>query len=886
MAQYFASADSIEVSAGQPLPVDSLATGIDSLSIVATKELLISKDTLDAPIKYEARDSIIYDLISQKVYLYGAASMTQKDLRLDAGFIILDQVTKTLVAFPATDTLGNKIERPVFKDGEQQFSSDEIAYNFETKRGRVSHLVTQQGEGYLVGDKVKKEENNDLYAYNAYYTTCDLEHPHFKITSKKVKVIPNHLIVTGPANLVIADIPTPLVLPFGIFPINKDRQSGILLPTYGESSNLGFYFRDGGFYLGFSDYMDLALRGDIYTKGSWRLSAASTYAKRYRFRGNVNLQYASNKFGDPLEVSYKRSKDFRINWNHSQDPKSWPNSGFGAKVTFGTSTFDQNSYHPNQNYLTNSYNSSVSYSHRFANTPFHLSTALNHEMNTSTRIQVLTLPNISFSMDRVNPFKRKKQIGSARWYEAIYITYVSNYKNIIRAPDSLFFSKNITDYMKYGASHNTTVSSSHKILKYLNLTPSVTIAQKWYLDEIYRFWDTSTPIIDSTLNIEGDILAIDTTYGQVREVQKRGFNAPTDLTASLAFNTSLFGVLNFKTPRIKAFRHVLRPSVSLNWTPDYTNFWGHYYYRVQSAALQDPADYAWYSPYEKGIFGGPPRGNVFGLSYSLGNNFELKRKVKNDTSEVFQIIKLLDALNLSSGYNFIADSFKMTRITMTGSTRLLDLINITFSAGMDPYGNNSSGRRIDTYAIKNGQGLFRFDQARFNTSFTLPFAKKKEMNNSSDPANSFRSSEDKMTGMMAAIMTEDSIPLPNLSHYRGDYVDFRIPWSLSIDYALNFTKIYNPALRLLNIIQTLNFRGDISLTPKWKLAINSGYDFKAKALAPTRVNITRDLHCWEMSFNWIPNGRYQSYDFVIRVKSDMLKDLKLQRRRTWVDYEN
>lgn len=861
----------------QPIP-QAIATDSTEMEITRDSTLRnepvtyqISTDTLDAPITYEARDSIIYDLIDQKIYLYGAAWMKQKDVRLDAGYIIMNQKTKTLQAFYVLDSLGQKINRPTFQDGDQKFSSDEIAYNFETKKGTVNQLVTQQGDGFLVGEKVKKDENNELYAYKAYYTTCDLEHPHFKIVSKKVKVIPNKLIATGPAELYIADIPTPLVLPFGLFPLQKDRTSGILLPTYGESPSKGFYFRDGGFYLGFSDYIDLAIRGEIFTKGSWSLSSKSTYAKRYKYRGNISLSYNVNVENDPLETSYKKSKDFNVTWAHNQDAKSWPNNTFSTDVNFVTSTYDRNRFLANQANPNNTYSSGISYGHTFRKSNANLTASMRVFQNISAKTTDVTLPEMAFSLPRKNPFARKIRVGNLKWYENITLNYNANLKNSVSDADSIIFSNQIWDKFKYGISHSAKLSTSTKLAKYITVNPNMTINQRLYGDYIFKYWDNTTPIIDTTLS-DGEILSIDTTYGVLKSLKKVGFKAPVDLNFSLALSTNFYGLVKFKSQKINAIRHVVSPSISLNYVPDYTNFWGNYYNRVQTDTSQTPDKYKWYSKYQDNIYQGPPLGNNFGLTYGIRQSLEIKVRSKNDTIESYKKISIFDNITLNSGYNFIADSFSMSKITLSGNTKLFNQTTLNFGASFDPYGSDATGKRVSTYAINNGQKILRFESVDLSTSLSLPLTKNETKTKSeSDPNGNKKQLEDIVVNTIP-----NTIP---------EYIDFDIPWKLSLTYKLDIRKNYNPETRSYKVIQVITGNGEVNITPKWKLTMSSGYDFELKKLSSTAISIHRDLHCWEMSFNWRPIGQYKSYDFTIRVRSEMLKDLKLERRRTWQDYD-
>lgn len=808
-------------------PIDSVLSTKDTLKISKKED-----GALNSKVKYTAKDSIRFDVISKKVYLYGNASIHYEAIDLKAGFITIDWNDNTVYAEPLPDSTGKLTGKPVFTDDNGSFNAQSMKYNFTTKKGKISSVITKEGEGYIHGEVVKKYKNNDFFIKNGKYTTCDLDTPHYYIASGKLKVMPNDKVITGPAYLIIEKIPTPFAIPFGYFPNKKGQSSGIIIPTYGESTYLGFFLKNGGYYLGISDHLDLALKADIYSKGSWGGGASSNYAKRYKYRGAFSFNYNFIKNGEPELPGYQINKDFFINWSHSQDPKAHPNSLFTANVNAGSNTFYTHSLSNTNNYLTNTFQSAISYSKTWPGKPFNLSLSARHNQNTLNKQISITLPEATFNVNRINFFKSKIQSPEQKWYEKIGASYVINARNSIQATDSTLFKETFRQFQN-GLRQSMPISTSFKLLKFFSLSPSVNFNSSSYLQSIRKHWD----------NQRGGVV-IDTV---------KKFSTSLDYSVNASLFTRIYGMFQFKKGNLIAIRHVISPSVQFSYHPDFSKPSFGYYRYVRTNLKGDSAKYF---IYEGSIFGGPPTGKAGIVSFSLDNLLDLKLKNKKDTISGTKKIKIFENLSFNSSYNMAADSLKWSNITMNGRTTLFNKVYLNFSGTFDPYTTDQAGNKINKFEIKEHKRLARLTDAGLSFSFNLnPSA--------GIPKQSNKGSEQELKQIN---MNPDA------------YIDFNIPWTLNMNYNILYTK---PNYQKSIISQTLSFSGDVSLTPKWKIGFNSGYDFINKDFSYSSINIYRDLHCWEMHFNWIPFGFRQSYNFQINVKSSMLQDLKLVRRRDW-----
>ena len=817
---------------------DSLMVGTapDTLpgdSVQMADSLRLGED-FKSKVNYHADDSILYDLNAGKAYLFGKAWITYEDIRLDADFISIDFDSKVLFSSGWPDSTGLIAGKPVFKQATDEFHADSIRYNFQTKKGKISEISTKDGDSYIHGKSVKKLPDNTTFIRNGYYTTCDAEHPHYYIKSSKIKVIPNNKVVTGPADMFVMDVPTPLAIPLGFFPNKKGRSSGILFPQYGESQQLGFFLRNGGYYLGLNDHFDLALTGDIYSKGSWRANAFSNYSWKYRFNGNVSVNYSKNRISRPEFPDYSLEEAFFVRWVHNQDVKARPGVSFTANVNAGSSTFYQYNLSNANNFLTNTFNSSIAWSRVWTGKPFNLSASLSHTQNSQTRDISLNIPNVAFNVSRRTPFKRRNRVGAERWYEKIGFGLTSSFLNSITTKDTLLFKPGSEKNFRYGIAHTVPINTSFTIAKFLTVSPGVSYNERWYLQTIRKEWDP-----------EANAVKVDTV---------QGFKAGRDFGFNTSISTRVYGLVQFRKAKVAAIRHVMTPSIGFSWRPDFSESSYGYYKDVQ---IDSTGRTARYSIFETGIFGGPGAGKSTLLNFSLDNNFEMKIRQKNDTAEVMKKVKLLESLALNGSYNFAADSLRLSTIGVNGRATILDRISLNLVGTFDPYAVTENGTRINTFELDQSGKLARFTSGNFSVNFNITKRKKE-----------YKSEKG----------TESE--LEEVNRNQDNYLDFNVPFTLAVGYNIFYVNNIGAPDQTS---QTLNFNGDIQLTPSWKVSYNSGYDFTQKDLSYTSLGIHRDLHCWEMSLNWVPFGFQQNFFFQINIKSSLLQDLKLTRKNDRFD---
>jgi lipopolysaccharide assembly outer membrane protein LptD (OstA) len=828
---------------------DSLAVSLDTL-----KKKKNSNYALSAKVVYSATDSIIFNIDQEKAYLFGNAKIEYDDITLTAAYIEISFTENLLFARGATDSTGKERGTPEFTQGAESFRAKSMTYNFKTQKGVIKQVITKEGENYLHGETVKRLANKQINVKSGMYTTCSLDHPHYEIKFSKAKVIPNEKIVTGPAYLVIEDVPTPLALPFGYFPNKKGQKSGILIPTYGESSNRGFYLENGGYYMGMGEHFDLALRGTIYSRGSWAAKVASNYKKRYKYSGELNLEYAVNIIGEKELPGYEKRNDFFIRWNHTQDSKARPNSRFSAFVNAGSSKF--NAYNPVSagDYLTNQYSSNISYTTTI-NQKYNFSANMRHTQNTIDKTLSMSLPEVTFSVNRFYPFRPKDRVGAAKWYDNIYVSYTMNSRNTLSTIDSLLFEHSTLRKFQNGMDHTIPISSTIKVLKYFSLTNSINYNERWYLQSIHKGWT-----LDSIVN--------GIYYGGVKTDTVNGFKAARDFNFSASLNTKLYGMLQFKHGYIRAFRHVLTPSVSFVYTPDFgSQAWGYYKYYADTTFHGDPKQLKKYSIFEEGIYGTPPSAESGNINFAFANNLEMKVRSKKDTVSGFKKLTLIENLNISASYDVAKDSCNWSDLLMSGYTKLFRNLDLRYAAAWTPYMTDTLGRNLSSFLYDKSKKFLKLRNndlaVGLNWSFSSKNLKKKKTTDKGTPEE-----------------------LAMINNNLDGYVDFDVPWSFNFAYTFRYTK--NFLVKELpgqkDIIQTLSFNGDVNITSKWKIGFTSGYDFEQKDFSYTSINIYRDLHCWEMKFNWIPTGFRKSYNLTINVKSQMLQDLKLTKKKDWRDY--
>lgn len=842
--------DSINIHLG-----DTLLQG-DSLKRNQKKES--KKSAITSKVVYSATDSISLDLENQKVYMYRDADIKYDKITQKAAYIMIDFDSNTLTALPRKDSTGKEYGKPEFSEGDQEFKSEEMRYNFRTRKGFIRSVITEESDGYMHGDVVKKMSNDVSNMQGGGFTTCNLPHPHFALRFTKAKVIPNNKIVTGPAYMTIEDVPIPIILPFGLFPNKRGQVSGMLIPTYGESRDRGFYLENGGYYFGINDYMELRLLGDIYSRGSWALKPTFNYKKRYKFSGSFNFNYAINTSGIRETESFTKKKDFRLTWTHRQDPKARPKSQFNASVNFGSSTY--NRYNPvsRNDLLTNTFGSSVSYATTFGD-KVNFTAALRHSQNTTNKTVNLTLPDISLGVNRFYPLRKPGKASNLKWYDNISMQYNVTARNEVNTYDSLLFTNRMMKGFKNGMQHRIPVSLTLKVLKYFTLTNSLEFNERWYSTSINQTW------VNDTL-FEGK----DTTVGYVRVDTISGFKAAHEYSFSSSLNTSIYGMLQFRKGPVRALRHVVRPSVSFSYRPDFGADKLGYYRTVQTDTLGNYRRYSIFgndAAYQA-VYGVPTDGKSGRVNFSINNNLEMKVRSKRDTITGMKKVMLIESFTINSSYDLARDSLRWSPLSLNARTTLFKKLQVTYSAVFDPYIKNDKGRSLNQFEWDVNDRLFRRENSAWNFSLSYNFS----------------SGKNKKTGNQTTVVvpTEEAEEIINQPE---SYINWNNPWNFSLSYNLRYNDLLNYVTdkRDHKLIQTLGFNGDVNITPKWKVNFTSGYDFELSKLSYTSVSVYRDLHCWEMRFNWIPMGVQKSWNFYIKVKAGVLQDLKLNRKKDFRD---
>lgn len=870
----FAFAQEREIkNPARPLPVQAdslqtpLETGIARDTIPA--DTVPPRGDIETTIVYHARDSIRASMDRKLIWLYGDAKIVYGDIELEAEEIFIDYANHTVTAQGVRDSLGNRIGYPIFKNGSELYETKGIIYNFKTRRARILEVLTKQGDGILSSSAAFKNERDEILSVRNSYTTCDLEEPHFQIIASRTKAIPDDKIVAGPFYVEFNGIPLPAGFLFGMFPSERESKSGIIFPSYGEERRRGFNLRRGGYFFDINEYVKLAITGDIYSKGGHAINAISAYKKRYAYDGNLNFSYSRNRLGANIENA-RISNDFRLTWSHS--PQSKGTGRFAASVNAATSTYNQNNllmsgtpgelYNTSLNNITTKLSSNVSYSKRFAGTPFTAGVNLSHNQDLQTRLVDLPLPNLTVNMTNIYPFQRRGSTGPLDNFSVGYSMAATNRitNNLGRmtpsattdsiAPFTLdnlpFFFENA----RKGIRHTLPVSYSFRLLKHFTVSPSVNYEEKWYFESLRWQYD----------NVLGRPVVADTA---------RGFSRIANYSFGTGVNTRIFGMYLFKNPNgsVRAIRHVINPSVSFSYAPDFRQR-TEYFDRL----IDNRGQEIYQDKHQSFVYGGSSPGRAGSIGLSIGNNVEMKVKTKRDTVE--RKVMLLNNLSIGANYNILADSFNLSTVRIAANTNILNnTINLNVSATLDPYNylttvNPETGvateRRVNAYAW-NARKLGRITGATMAVSTNLNPKKRDRQNDT--------------RGKIANADIPDDQKQFMLQHTDA-YIDFDIPWSLNIGYSLNYTHGLNLDPK---IVQSLQMSGDLSITEKWKITYTSGYHFERREFTQTNLGISRDLHCWTMNLNWIPFGRFQSYNFTIAVKSAVLKDLKLERRRPFLD---
>lgn len=851
---------------------DSLA--MDSLALDTTPK----KEPLDAPVIYEASDSIVFTK-GGFAHLYGSGKVNYQNIELTSQLITMNMDSSTVFARGVADTTGVEQGTPVFKDGETPYESKMMRYNFKTKKGFINSIVTQQGDGYVTSEESKKGANDEIYMRHGKYTTCDNhDHPHFYLKLSMAKVRPKKDVVFGPAQLVVEDVPLPIAVPFGFFPFSSSYSSGFIMPTYGDEMNRGFYLRDGGYYFAISDQFDLKLLGEIYTKGSWGLSAASTYNKRYRYSGYFNASYLVTKQGEKNMPDYMVSKDFRVQWSHRQDAKANPNSTFSASVNFTTSSYDKSSlstlYDPLSSYSNNTKASSISYSRNFPEIGLNLSGTFNITQNTQDSSVNMTLPDLNITLNRIYPFKRKNSAGDQKWYEKISFQYTGALTNKVNTKDNLLFK---TPFSKWetGMRHSIPVEATFSLFKYINVTPSFLYTERWYTRKVMQHYDyTLKEAVKDTIN---------------------GFNRVYDYNMSVSMNTKLYGMYKplFMKSKEITIRHVVTPSVSYTYTPDFGasrfGYYENYVYTDEDGEVRMVE----YSPYSGMPYGVPGQGVSQNISMSLKNNLEMKMASDKDTTG-YKKISLIDDLTGQLSYDIARK--RWSDLTLNARLKLTKNYTFNMNARFKTYAYkfDENGRVVESDRTEWSYGRFgRFDGYSSSLSYTLnneTFKKWFGKGDEEDGKNKGKkedtdSEEDEEDEELNT--NQNTQPKRKTEDAKIDsdgYLAFQLPWSLSLSYSYRIQEDRTKDINIktmrypYSFSHQVNISGNVKLGSRWNITYSSGYDFDTKKMSMTQMNITRDLHCFNMSCGLV-FGPFTSYNFSIRANSTMLTDaLKWDQR--------
>ncbi|MCX6333670.1 MAG: putative LPS assembly protein LptD [Bacteroidia bacterium] len=845
-----------------PFPADTIV--IDTL--INLKK--ISTDAIDKKVIYSAPGGYIKnDLVNKKATIVKNGIVNYGDIEIKADSIVFDMETNEVYAVGIFDSLGVITGKPAFKSGSEEFESDTLRYNFKTKKAIVKNIITQQEEGYLHSRVTKLLEDGTSNIYKNTYSTCDLDTPHFYIKLQRAKLYPGKKIVSGPGNLVLEGIPLPLYLPFGYFPIQtKKAASGFRIPKVHYEAARGYALTDGGYYFAINNYFDLSLTGSIFTNGSWLANAQTTYNKRYKYNGNFSFSYAKNVSGHKGLQDESTQKNYNVGWTFSQNAKARPGSRFSASVNMSSAGYDRNNSYNLNDHINTTRQSSISYTKTFTGTPFNFSASMNHSQNVRNKTVSLDLPKMNLNASRIYPLKGKRQVGPTKWWQELSFQYSASLDNQISTSDSLLFTNAVWEKMRSGFSHEAPLSLQIRPFKNFSISPSVSYKGVLYTQKVERRWDPDlNAVVYDTLR--------GSFYGQA-----------LNPSISAGYSPQIFGMYDFINPdsRVDAIRHVMKPSVSFSYVPSFSGLSSKMFRQVQIDT--SGKKFSDYSIYDGNIYGTPSLSKRSGnVSFNLTNLLEAKVFARDDTTGKPKKVSLIDNLGISTSYNIFADSLKWSPISMVMRTTLFQNISLSASGSLSLYGLDSKGRQIGTFYFQQNGKLLRLNNLNVSLDFSVSDLLKskdaKKTTASSQSSRAVRTTEDGIAGanLAGASVTGSGAGDSEFDEY--GYMKFNTPWSMDVSYSVSYTK---PALKA-TISQALTVRGHIQLTKKMNITYNTGYDFTAKAITMTQLSFTRDLHCWNMSFNWVPNGNMKMWEFAIRVNASVLQDLKYERRKDYHD---
>lgn len=857
----------------------------DSLAQIEDSVKKSRRGALEDPVAYEAKDSIVFMMDSKNAYLYGKGKVDYQNITLTSENITMNMDSSIVHAIGAVDSLGRLYGKPVFKQGKDEYESETMSYNFDTRRGFITNVTTEQQEGFLYSEEAKKGKDNELYLRRGRYTTCDEEHPHFYIALSKAKVHTGKDVFSGPAWLVVEDVPLPIAIPFAYFPFTSKYSSGFIMPSYGDENSRGFYLRDGGYYFAVNDYWDLKITGEIFTKGSWGLGAQTTYKKRYKYSGNFYFNYQVTKTGEKNLPDYSVTKNFKLQWRHQQDSKMNPNSSFSASVNFATQSYEKNNltslYNPTS-YAQSTRTSSVSYSRSFPKIGLSLSSSFNITQNMRDSTISLTLPNLSINLQKFYPFKKKVQVGKQKWYEKISMSYSGTLQNSITTKEDQLLHSNLIKDWNNGMRHTIPISASFTLLKYINIVPMFNYTERWYSRKVNQSWDT-----------ENQSVVRDTIYG---------FNRVYNYNLSLSANTKayVFFQPNKKIfgDKIQMVRHVISPSISFSYAPDFSASRYGYYKTYTKTDMDGNVSLVEYSPYQGAIYSYPGRGKTGSISFDIGNNIEMKIKSDSDSTGVKKV-SIIDELGANLSYNLAAKqqpwSNLSTRLRLKWGKFALNLNTtwMTYAYEFDKNGNVVVGNKTEWSYGRFG----RFQGMSKNLSYTFNNQSWKKW------VKGFRKlfygeDEEEVT---ADNNLEDGMELDNPDNEQQEenkkensdgldengYMKFSIPWSFSVSYGITMAEDRSRNINVKNMrypfkfIHNLNFSGNVKLSSNWIINFSSGWDFTNNELSMTTVNVSRDMHCFNISAGFV-FGPFTSYHVTMRANASTLTDaLKYDKKSSY-----
>lgn len=877
--------DSIRPAAGTlpqakdslPPAEDSIARRRDSLRVAdstsrADSLFLLDKSSLTRPAFSGAKDSIRQDFSNgqRKMYYWGDVEVSYENIKLKADYMEYDMSTGTVYARGTYDSLAQEWKgQPEMTQGSQTFNMEEVRYNFNTRKARITNMITKEDDGILHGKNIKMMPDKSINITKGKYTVCDLEHPHYylKLSSAKVVTKPSQKTVFGPAHLVVEDVDLPIGIPFGFIPKRPDRATGLLMPSFGEENARGFYLRDAGMYFVLGDYFDMSLTGDYYTLGSWAANLNSRYMVKYKFTGNLAVNYSVDQTGEKGSTDFFQSKNFGVRWSHSQDSKAHPGTSFSASVNFSSPSNSRYNSHSVSEALQNQISSSISYSKNW-NGKFNLSVNALHSQNSRDSSYTFTLPNITFSVSTFYPFKIKNRVGKERFYEKFALGYNTSIQNKINFKASEFGEPGFIDKFQNGVAHNFSIKlPDFTLFKYLNVAPNVSYGMNWFFRKSEAYFDPETNSVKTEMGKQ---------FGT--------FGATHNYSGSLSMSTRIYGMYNFgKYHKIQALRHVVSPSVSMSFSPEKGkafNGWRTFNY-VDTLGVQKSYDY---NIYQGQINSAPGKGKSATMSISLGNNLEAKvRDMKDTTGTGSKKVKILDQFNFSTGYNFLADSLKMNNVGLSMSTSIFGKLGINGNMNFDPYAINERGQRVNKYNFLETGVPLRLTNVSTSVSYSLSGKGTVKGNDGSKSSGGDDGGSGNPADYYRRIyyhpLTGEYIPGGWLY-----YTNPNVPWSLNFNYSFSMSRSYNYANNQLSkkdkYTQTLGVQGNIQLTPKMSVQAQSGWDFTAMKMTTTQFSFRYDLHCFNISVSWVPSGMYQSYSFLISANAAALADLLRFKKST------